>query len=135
MTTFRNIPPTDCKNILDEVEKPITVLITNEEAHVTIRAFLDFCIPAVAEELVPVAMEALEENGVTLDRISVTYYRTNHDGVVDGSLVDWTTKDGENGTFTSEPDNLMKPGCAIADLLEYYADDQKMVDKLKTGEP
>lgn len=122
-----------CWNILYE-EKPISVLIVNEAANVTIRTSSDFCIPSVAEELLPVVSEALEANGTSLGKMSFTYYRTNNSGVVDGSMVDWTTRDGEKGTFASEPDDATNTGYTLDDLQEYYKDYEELVEKLRSGE-
>lgn len=123
----------ECGYILDEGE-PISVLIVNGQASVTIRTFADFCIPAAAEELLPVVLEALEENDTDLGKVSFTYYRTNNSGVVDGSMVDWTTRDGEKGTFASEPDDTTHTGYTIEDLQDYYKDFEELVDKLRSGE-
>lgn len=123
-----------CSNMLYEGSDSISVLIVSEKANIKIKAFADFCIPPVAEELLPVATEALEKNGVELGEISVAYYRMNNDGVVDGSMVDWTTKDGEKGTFASEPDGVVEPGYSIADLQEYYKDYGELVERIQNGE-
>lgn len=122
-----------CWNILYE-ENPISCLIVSEQANVTIRTSSDFCIPSAAEELLPIVTEALAENDTTLGKVSVTYYRTNSSGVVDGSMVDWTTRDGEKGTFASEPDNTTQTGYTVEDLQEYYKDYAELVERLRNGE-
>lgn len=124
----------ECNRILYDEGDPITVLIVNEKASVTIKAFADFCIPSVAEELVPIILEALTENETELSRISFTYYRMNNSGIVEDSMVDWTTKDGESGTFASKPDGVTKPGYTIADLQEYYKDFDELVGQFRSGE-
>lgn len=123
----------ECYRLLDDIDRPISVLITNEQANITIRAQHDFCLPPIAEELVPVALEALEENDTDLGRISVSYYRTNSDGVVDGSMVDWTTKDGETGTFASEPDDIIETNYAVDDLWKHYSDYKDIINFLESG--
>ncbi len=123
----------ECGHLLDDVDRQISVLITNEQANITIRARHDFCLPPIVEELVPVALEALEENDADLGRISVSYYRTNNDGVVDGSMVDWTTKDGKTGMFASEPDGVVEANYAVADLWAYYSDYEEIIAFLKSG--
>lgn len=112
----------------------ISVLIVNEQASVTIRTSSDFCISSAAEELLPVVLEALEENDTDLGKISFTYYRKNNSGIVDGSMVDWTTRDGEKGTFVSEPDDATHTGYTLEDLQEYYKDYEELVEQLRNGE-
>lgn len=124
----------ECSNMLYEGSDSVSVLIVSGKANIKIKAFADFCIPPVAEALLPVATEALEKNGVELGEISVTYYRMNSDGVVDGSMVDWTTKDGEKGTFASEPDGVVEPGYSITDLQEYYKDYGELIERIRNGE-
>ena len=114
--------------------RAISVLIVNGQATVTIRVHADFCIPTVAEELLPVALEALEENDTDLGKVSFTYYRKNNSGIVDGSMVDWTTRDGEKGTFASEPDDVTNTGYTLEDLQEYYEGYEEIVEKLRSGE-
>lgn len=126
--------PDGCIYIMADVDKPITVLITNEKASVTIKASSDFCIPTLADEFIPIVKEALEENDTALGKISFSYYRTNASGIVRGSMVDWTTSDGEKGTFSHEEDGVLKTNYTVADLHEYYKDFDELVEKLRSGE-
>lgn len=131
----------ECRNILYAEDtdaagdgRAISVLIVNGQATVTIRVHADFCIPAAAEELLPVALEALGENDTDLGKISFTYYKKNNSGIVEGSMVDWTTRDGEKGTFASEPDDVTNTGYTLEDLQEYYEGYEEIVEKLRSGE-
>lgn len=130
----------ECVNILysEDVDakgdgEPVSVLIINENASVTIRVRADFCIPSAAEELLPIILEALEENGTALGKINFTYYRKNNFGIVDSSMVDWTTNDGEKGTFASAPDDVMYTGYSVEDLREYYKDYEELVERIRNG--
>lgn len=131
----------ECRNILYAEDtdaagdgRAISVLIVNGQATVTIRVHADFCIPAAAEELLPVALEALGENDTDLGKISFTYYKKNNSGIVEGSMVDWTTRDGEKGTFASGPDDVTNTGYTLEDLQEYYEGYEEIVEKLRSGE-
>lgn len=111
-----------------------TVLVSDGKANITVRLRADFCIPAAAEELLPIISEALEETETDLGRISFSYYRKNSGGIVDGSMVDWTTQDGEKGTFVSDPDDVVHTNYTLDDLQEYYAGYSEIVEKLRKGE-
>lgn len=110
----------------------VTVLCTNGEAKVTVKAFANFAIPNVAEEYLPVAQDAAEAAEVTLSEFTVTSYNVNKDGVVEDTLSNWTTKDGNAGilTDTTSGENIIKQGMTIEQLYEYYDGYKEIVEQV-----
>lgn len=112
----------------------VTVLCQDGEATVSIRAFMDYTIPNVAELFLPIAQEAAEGAGVTLKRFEVNSYNTNKDGVVSETWASWQTEDGSTGTLTDNTDggNIVKPGLTIEQVYEYYSDFDGIVKDMIT---
>lgn len=121
-------------SLVDDVDSWVTVLCQDGEATVSIRAFMDYTIPNVAELFLPIAQEATESAGVTLKRFEVNSYNTNKDGVVSETWASWQTEDGSTGTFTDNTDggNIVKPGWTIEQVYEYYSDFDGIVKDMIT---
>lgn len=110
----------------------ITVLCSSGEATVTVKAFMPYTIPYVAEIFLPAAQTAAEDAGVTLARFDVSSYNTNKDGVVDGTFATWTCSDGETGNLATDVggSNTAKAGLTIEGLYDYYADYKPIVQSM-----
>lgn len=109
-----------------------TVLCSNGEATVTVKAFMPYTIPYVAEIFLPAAQTAAEDAGVSLARFDVSSYNTNKDGMVDGTFATWTCEDGETGNLATDVggSNTVKQGLTIAELYDYYADYKPIVQNM-----
>ena len=125
--------------LLDDTDNWVVVLCQNGEATVSIRAYMNFTIPYVAEDFMPVAQEAAEAAGVTLAEFRVQSYNTNKDGIVSGSFASWATEDGETGILADEVGtDLRSDGTTVdwnmtlEELYEYYSDFADIVDGMIT---
>lgn len=124
--------PEDIYVLLAE-DSYLSVLEVNGEIDITVNASSDFAIPYVAQEALPLAQEAIADAGATLGSFQAQHFRENGNGIIDGSMTNWRTRDGEKGTFVSEPDGVTRPGMTIDDLLEYYADYDELVQDMRAG--
>ncbi len=113
-----------------------TVSCINGEVEVSVRARYPETIPYAAELYLPRAQEAAEAAGVPLAGFDVSSYRTNKDGIVEGSLARWETEDGITGVFVdmtqSDKEVVFEQSWTIEQLFEYYADWDDFVKKLIT---
>ncbi len=109
----------------------LTVYVGSDSVDVTIRTLFDYAIPYVAEDMIPVAQEALEESGATLGTFTVNSYEEDSSGTISGTLTNWHTSDWESGIFVSAADGTTISNETIDDLLEYYADYEDLIQSLK----
>lgn len=101
---------------------------------ITIRAGADEYIPDLAEVIIPLVRQALDDYSLKLDRLTINSYDSDSS---DGTLVDWHTYDLEEGYFTSEKDgNYIAPQATIDDVRNFFenrvteslTDDESAVD-------
>lgn len=107
----------------------VTVTCSEGEAKVTIKAFMPYIIPYVAELFLPVAQEAADEAGVTLAEFRVESYNKNKDGIVSNTFASWGTTDGEKGHLSDNTSGeaIVKQNLTIEQVYEYYSDYKAIV--------
>lgn len=112
------------------------VFVTSDEKiDVTIETYstMDYLVPYVAKDVVPVVKEAVEQSGLPLDSLRIqTYINTDAPDSVRQTVTTWKTEDFETGLFVSE--NNVRSSVTIDELLEEYADYADIVQSIRNGE-
>ena len=112
------------------------VFVTSDEKiDVTIETYstMDYLVPYVAKDVVPVVKEAVEQSGLPLDSLRIqTYINTDAPDSVRQTVTTWKTEDFETGLFVSE--NNIRSSVTIDELLEEYADYADIVQSIRNGE-
>ena len=109
------------KDWIASTEESVSCYIQKDSVKVYIRITTPEMIGRIADESCDHLVEKISKSGYQNYSISYRYYtESNQDGVDDDSLVDWTTKNGETGTFVDEKTTFSKLNATIDDVYEYY---------------
>lgn len=111
------------KGWIASTEESISCYIQKDSIRVYIRIIAPEMIGRIADESCSSLVEKINNSGYQSYSISYRYYtESNQGGTDDDSMVDWTTKNGETGTFIDEKTTLLKSNATIDDVYEYYDD-------------
>lgn len=120
-----------------DMDKNWVIVLLNDDgkADVTIRAYMPYYIPYVAEEITPIVQEALKENDTEIGEFSVDAYMDNNQGVVDNTMAGWTTKNWLTGIFVEDKKEgpVILQDVTIQDLYDYYADYADLIQDILNG--
>lgn len=110
-------------------------ITSDDKISVTIETYgtMEYLVPYVAKDVVPVVKEAVEQSGLPLDSLRIqTYINTDAPDSVRQTVTTWKTEDFETGLFVSE--NNVRSSVTIDELLEEYADYADIVQSIRNGE-
>lgn len=97
--------------------------INDNSISVTIRVIAPEMIARVADESCMPIINFIETSGFSEYEVSFRYYtESNQDGMDADSLVDWSTENGETGTFIDSNVKFANTKSTIEDIYKYYGD-------------
>ncbi len=104
-------------------EESISCYIDKDSITIYIRIIAPEMIGRIADESCLSLIKEINESGYKKYSISYRYYtESNQNGIDDGSLVDWTTKNGKTGILIDEKISFLKANATIDDVYEYFND-------------
>lgn len=102
---------------------------------VTVRTYEEFLLPAAAEYAYEVIMPIAEKSELPFSRINAMVYDNDEKGgIVQETMVGWTTSDGETGTFNSKIEAISDLPMTIGELYDKYGEYDELIEKAKNDE-
>lgn len=112
--------PDDIEYLLYDGKNSIRVF-AYDGIDVTVRVGRDFYIPEVIDAICPVVLDAAENYGCGLKKITVQSYEETSDQEMNpGTIVNWDSDDGKTGVFFVAATREHKTDCTADDISEYY---------------
>lgn len=102
---------------------------------VTVRTYEEFLIPAAAEYAYEIVIPIAERSELPFGRLNATVYDNDENGgIVQETMVNWMTVDGETGTFNSKIEVIGDQPMTLEELYEKYGEYDELIQKAKSGE-
>ncbi|MCM1299233.1 MAG: hypothetical protein NC203_05615 [Firmicutes bacterium] len=121
--------------LLHEDENAVAVSAAGGSIAVNIRTYEEFLIPAAAEYAYELIIPIAERSELPFGRLNANVYDSDEKGgIVQETMVGWTTLDGATGTFTSKPEGIDKAEMTLEELYEKYGGYKELIEKAINGE-
>lgn len=123
------------QGLFHEDDMALLVSTAGGSIAVTVRTYEEFLLPAAAEFAYEAIMPIAERSELPFSRINVMVYDNDEKGgIVQETMVGWTTSDGETGTFNSKIEALSDLPMTIEELYDKYGEYEELIEKAKNNE-
>lgn len=123
------------QGLFHEDQMALLVSTVGGSIAVTVRTYEEFLLPAAAEYAYEVIIPIAEKSELPFSRINAMVYDNDEKGgIVQETMVGWTTSDGEAGTFNSKIEAISDQPMTIDELYDKYGEYGELIEKAKNGE-
>lgn len=123
------------QGLFHEDELAILISTAGGSISAAVRTYEEFLLPAAAEYAFKVIVPIAEKSELPFGRVTATVYDNDEKGgIVQETMVVWTTADGEAGEFNSRIESINNRQMTIQELYNKYAEYEELIEKAKNGE-
>lgn len=122
------------EGLLYESEDSVLVSAAGGSIAVMVRTYEEFLIPAAAEYSCEVAAAIAEKSELPLGRVVVNVYENDENGgILQETMIGWTTLDGMAGTYNSKPEGIEKAEMTLNELYAKYDGCAELIEQAKNN--